>query len=113
MQFGKITRVPFMDYYRGDVREPSEDNKMIDSLCELLAKEFLKSIKPEVLFVLKDCVGQKAEEYIHTEGGNITTMGIYSQVLNIEVSLHHVKELMQQFMESVTFEIKDLGERKC
>lgn len=113
MQFGKITRVQFMDYYRGDVREPSEDNKMIDSLCELLAKEFLNSVKPEVLFVLKACVGQKAEEFIHTEGGKITTMGIYSQVLNIEVSLHHVKELMQQFMESVSFEIKDLGERKC
>ena len=113
MQFGKITRVPFMDYYHGDVREPSEDNKMIDALCEMLAKEFLKSIKPEVLLVLKTYVGQKAEEYIHTEGGKITTMGIYSQVLNIEVSLHHVKELMQQFMESVTFEIKDLGERKC
>lgn len=113
MQFGKITRVQFMDYYRGDTREQSEDDKMIDSLCELLAKEFLNSVKPEVLFVLKACVGQKAEEFIHTEGGKITTMGIYTQSLNIEVSLHHVKELMEQFMESVSFEIKDLGEKKC
>ena len=113
MQFGKITRVPFMDYYRGETRDEREDDKMIDSLCEKLAKEFLNSVKPEVLFVLKACVGQKAEEFIHTEGGKITTMGIYSQVLNIEVSLHHVKELMEQFMESVSFEIKDQGERKC
>lgn len=113
MQFGKITRVHFMDYYRWDTREQSEDDKMIDALCELLAKEFLNSVKPEVLFVLKACVGQKAEEFIHTEGGKITTMGIYTQSLNIEVSLHHVRGLMEQFMESVSFEIKDLGEKKC
>lgn len=113
MQFGKITRVQFMDYYRGDTREQSEDDKMIDALCELLAKEFLNSVKPEVLKVLTDNVGPIAAKFIHTEGGKITTMGIYSQTLNIEVSIHHVRGLMEQFMESVSFEIKDLGEKKC
>lgn len=113
MQFGKITRVQFMDYYHGDTREQSEDDKMINSLCELLAKEFLNSVKPEVLKVLTDNVGQIAAKFIHTEGGTITTMDIYSQTLNIEVSIHHVRGLMEQFMESVSFEIKDLGKKKC
>ena len=113
MQIGKITRVRFMDNYNGDTRELSEDDKMIDSLCELLAKEFLNSVKPEVLKVLTDNVGPNAAKFIHTEGSKITTMGIYSQALNIEVSIHHVRGLMEQFMESVSFEIKNLGEKKC
>lgn len=113
MQFGKITSVQFMDSYHEDTREQSEDDKMIDALCELLAKEFLNSVKPEVLKVLRDNVGPIAARFIHTEGGKTTTMGIYSQTLNIEVSIHHVRGLMEQFMESVSFEIKDLGEKKC
>ena len=113
MQLGKITKVPFYDFYSGAVRNESEDDKIIDSLCEAVAKEFLKSVKPEVLKVLTENVGPIAAKYIHTEGGRITTGGVYSQALNIEVSLHHVRGLMEQFMESVSFEIKDLGEKKC
>lgn len=113
MQYGKITRVPFMDFYNSTIREDGEDEKILDSLCEILAKEFLNSVKPEVLKVLRENVGPIAAKFIHTEGGKITTMGIYSQKLNIEVSIHHVRGLMEQFMESVSFEIKDLVKKKC
>lgn len=113
MQLGKITKVPFYDFYNGEVRNESEDDEIIDSLCEKLAKEFLNSVKPEVLKVITKNVGPNAAKFFHTEGGRITTGGVYSQALNIEVSLHHVRGLMEQFMESVSFEIKDMGEKKC